>query len=59
MGQNYQDGKNALSVSLFASFHGDLELKWAIREQNKKHPVGKYTKESNGIAFFLLDFDLI
>ena len=26
MGQNYQDGKYALFVSLFVSFHGDLEL---------------------------------
>ena len=27
MGQNYQDVKYALSVSLFVSFHGDLESK--------------------------------
>ena len=57
MDQNYQDGKYALSVSLFVSFHGDLESKWAIWEPNKKYTAGKYTKESNGIAYFLLQFD--
>ena len=54
MGQNYQDGKYALFVSLFGSFHRDLESKEAIREQRKKYPVDNYTKESNGIALFLL-----
>ena len=54
MGQNYQDGKYALFVSLFGSFHPDLESKWAIREPRKKYPVDKYTKDSNGIALFLL-----
>ena len=59
MGQNYQDGKYALSVSLFMSYYGDLESKWAISEPNKKHPVVKYSKESNGIALFLLQVDSI
>ena len=59
MGQNYQDGKYALSVSLFVSFHGDLESKWAIWEPNKKHLVEKYINESNGIALFLLPVDSI
>ena len=59
MGWNYQDEKYALYVSLFASFHGDLESKWAIWDSNKKHSVDKYTKESNGIALFLLQFDSI
>ena len=54
MGKNYQDGKYALSVSLFVSFHDDLESKWAIWKPNKKHPVDKYTKESDGIALFFL-----
>ena len=53
MDQNYQDGKYALSVSLFVSFHGDLESKWAIGGPKKKYPVDKYTKESNGMALFL------
>ena len=59
MGQKNQDGKKALSVSPFVSFHGDLESKWAIWEPNKKHPVDKYTKKSNGIALFVLKFDSI
>ena len=53
MGQNYQDGKYALSVSLFVSFHGDMESKLAIGGP-KKNPVDKYTKDSNGMALFLL-----
>ena len=51
MGQNYQDGKYALFVSLFVSFHCDLESKWAIRELRKIYQVDQYT---NGIALFLL-----
>ena len=35
MGQIYQDGKKAFFVSLFVSFHGDLESKWAIVEPRK------------------------
>ena len=54
MGQNYQDGKYELFVSLFVSFPRDLESKWAIVELRKKYLVDKYTKESNGIALFLL-----
>ena len=50
MGQNNQDGKYALFVSLFVSFHRDLESKWAIVELRKKFPVDKYTEESNMIA---------
>ena len=57
MGQNYQDGKYALSVSGFVSCLRDLELKWPIWEPNKKHPVDKYTKVNNGIALFLIQFD--
>ena len=53
MGQSYQDGKYALSVSLFVSFRGDLESKWAIRGPGEKYPVDKYTKDSNGMALFL------
>ena len=53
MGQNYQDEKYALSVSLFVSFHSDLESKWAIGGSEKKYPVNKYNKESNGMALFL------
>ena len=37
-GQNYQDGKYALSVSLFVSFQGDLESKLAIGGPEKKVP---------------------
>ena len=59
MGRNYQDGKYSLSVSLFVSFYGELKSKLAISEANKKHPVDKYTKESNGIALFLLLLDSI
>ena len=59
MGQNYQDGKYALSMPLFVSFHCDLESKWAIREPSKKYPIDKYTKESNGIALFSLQTDSI
>ena len=54
MGRIYQDGKYALFVSLFASFHGDLESNWAMGELRKKYLVDKYTKESNVIALFLL-----
>ena len=54
MGQNYQDGRNALFVSLLGSVQRDLESKWAIREPRKKYPVDKYTKDSNGIALILL-----
>ena len=54
LGWNYQDGKYALSVSLFVSFLRDLESKWAIWDPNRKYPVGKYTKESNVIGLFLL-----
>ena len=53
MGQNYQDGKYAHSVSLFVSFHGPLESKLAIARPEKKYPVGKYTKDSNGMALIL------
>ena len=53
MSQNYQDGKYALSMSLFVSFHGDLESKWAIGEPHKKYSIDNYTKESNGMALFL------
>ena len=59
MGRIYQDGKYLLSVSLFVSFYGDLESKLSIWEANKNHPVDKYTKESNGIALFLLQLDSI
>ena len=52
-------GENFLSVSLFVSFHCDLELKWAIGETKKKYPVDKYTKESNVIALFLLQIGSI
>ena len=44
MGQNDQDGKYALSVSLFVTFHGDLESKLAIGGPIKKYPVDKYTR---------------
>ena len=54
IGQIYQDGKCGLFVSLFVSFHGDLEPKWAIGEPLKKYPVDKYTKESIGIELFVL-----
>ena len=54
MGQYYQDGEKVLFVSLFVSFHRDLDSKWAIEEPRKKYPVDKYTKESNEIALFLL-----
>ena len=53
MGQNYQDGKYSLSVSLYVSFHGDLESKFAIGGPKKKYPVDKHTKDSNGMAFFV------
>ena len=43
-----------ISVSLFVSFHGDLELKRAIEEPNKMYPGDKRTKESNGIDLVLL-----
>ena len=52
MGWNYQDEKYALFVSLFVSFHGDLESKWAIRGLGGKFSVDKYTKDSNGMALF-------
>ena len=53
MGQNYQDGKYALFVSLFVSFHDDMESKWAIGGLGEKSPGDKYTKDSNGMALFL------
>ena len=53
MGQNYQDVKYALFVSLFVSFHGDLESKLAIGGKKKKYPVDKYTKDSIDMALFL------
>ena len=59
IGQNYQDGKYTLFVSLFVSFHCDLESKLAIGEPRKKYLVDKYTKESNGIALFLLQIGSI
>ena len=46
-------------MSLFVSFHGDLGSKWAMGVLRKKYPVDKYTKESNGIALFLLQIGLI
>ena len=54
MGGNFLSGKYELSVSLFVSFDGNLESKWAIGGPKKKYPVDKYTKESNGMALFLL-----
>ena len=54
MGRNYQDGKYARFVSLFASFHGDLESKLAIGEPRKKYLVDKYTEESYDIVLFSL-----
>ena len=39
MGQNYQDEKYALSVSLFVSFHDDLESKLTIGGPKLKYPV--------------------
>ena len=56
MGEIYQDGKYALSVSLFVSFCGDLESKWAFREPPKKIPVDKHTKESHSIALVLVQY---
>ena len=53
MGGSFLSGKYALSVSLFVSFHGELKSKWAIGGP-KKHPIDKYTKESNSMAMFLL-----
>ena len=35
MGQNYQDWKYALFVSLFVTFHCHLESKWALWEPRK------------------------
>ena len=35
-------------------FLSDLESKCAIGRPEKKYPVDKYTKESNGMALFLL-----
>ena len=49
----HQDGKYAFNMSLFVSFRGDLESKWAIGGPEKKYPVDKYTKKSNGMALFL------
>ena len=54
MGGNFLSGKYALSVSFFVSFHGDLESKRATRGPKKKYSVDKYTKESNGMALFLI-----
>ena len=54
MGGNFLSGIYALSVSLLVSFHGDLESKWAIRGPIKIYQVDKYTKESTGMALFLL-----
>ena len=39
-------------MSLFVSFDGDRNSKWAIVDK-KKFQVDKYTKERNGIAFFI------
>ena len=39
MGQSYQDGKYALSVSLFVSFYGDLESKLSIGGPKKSTPL--------------------
>ena len=54
MGQNYQEVKYALFVSLFVSFHGDLESKWVIGGLGKKFPIDKYTKDSIGMALFFM-----
>ena len=51
MGGNFLSGKYALSVSLFISFHGELESN-DPSEGRKKDLVDKYSKESNGM--FLL-----
>ena len=52
MGQNYQDGNYALYMSLFVSFHGSLGVKMSYRRAEKKYPVDKYTKDSNGMTLF-------
>ena len=54
MGEHFLSVKYAVFVSFFVSFHRDLESKLAIREAKKEYPVDKYTKDSNGIALFLL-----
>ena len=54
MGENFLSVKYGLFVSLFVSFHHDLESKLAIREAKKEYPVDKYTKDSDGIALFVL-----
>ena len=53
MGGDFMSGKYALSVSLFVSFHGDLESKLGIGGKKKKYPVDKYTKDSIDRALFL------
>ena len=59
MDRNYQDGKYALSVSLFVRFLCELESKGAISEPNKKHSVENYNKESNEILSNAIWFNLI
>ena len=49
MGRNDQNGKYVFSLSLFVSFHDEVESKLASIEP-KKHAVKKYTMESNVIA---------
>ena len=41
MGQNYQDKKYALFVSLFVNLHRDLKATKAIGELRKNYPVDK------------------
>ena len=53
MGGKFLSEKKALSVSLFVSFHGDLESKLAIGGPKKKYPVDKYTKDNYSMALFL------
>ena len=53
MGEHFLSVKYALFMSLFVSFHHDLESKLVIREPEKK-PVDKNTKDSNGIELFFI-----
>ena len=48
MGQNYQDGKYALSCHFLSVFM----VTWSQNEPSEA-PVDKYIKDSNGMALFL------
>ena len=52
MGQNDQDGKYALFMSLFVSFHGDLKSKYPIGEPKKSTQLTSTLRRVMGLPCF-------